>query len=648
MLKVMRDSFKHLKWILVFVVFLFIFFIFVDWGAGGGAGRSGVDSTSFAAKVNGQMVSLRDFDRALFFTQQNYEQLYGQSLTPEMIEALNLQQQVLNSLVDRQLLLQEAAKMGLTATEAEVRKKILEIPTLSPNGKFVGEELYERYVTSNMGYPSAADFEEDIAQEVTLDKLESALFNAVIVSPAAAEAEYRARNENARIQYVLYSAERAAEGITLTDAEIEAHYRANTSKYSHPEQRQVKYLLGDLAQVRSQLTVPDAQLRAEYEKNKESYKSGEAVRAQHILIKVDEAAGPEADTAAKARAESLYQQIRGGADFAALAREHSGDPGSAVRGGDLGFFEKGQMVAEFENAAFSLPAGQVSQPVRTSFGYHLIRVAEKRPAGYRPFEEVRPVLERQLTETRGREQARERIAQARLRLQQSKTTTDEGFRAAATNGVTFNDTGWFARNDAISGIGRNATLSEWAFQAKPGDIGEIIDTGRGPVVPVLANTRPQGAAPLAEIKEQVAADLSKAKGREAARAALATAMQGSTLEQAAAAVGAQVSETTVTRQGAVQGLGNARALADAALAANVGDVRGPIVTDQGAVVFKVVEQKKFDPTAFAAERDGLLTQMREGEARKLRNSLIAQLRRGSQVVLNERLARPAEPQPPGS
>jgi peptidyl-prolyl cis-trans isomerase D len=648
MLKVMRDSFKHLKWILVFVVFLFVFLVFADWGAGGASGRA-ADNISVAARVNGDAIPIRDFQRALYFTQQNYTQLYGQALTPEMIQALNLPEQVLGSLVDRALLLQEAEKLGLTATEEEIRKRVLEIPALSPDGKFVGAELYERYITANLGYPSAAAFEEEIGQEVTLSKLDSALTNAIVVSPAMAEHEYRTRNENARIQYVLYPADKAAAAVTVTPAEVEASYRQNSGRYSHPEQRRVKYLLADAAQIRAQLKIPESELRAEYEKGKDQYRSGEAVRVQHILIRTEQGGGPEAEAAAKAKADSIYQQLQAGGDFAALAREHSGDPGSAANGGDLGFFERGAMVPEFENAAFSQPIGQVGQPVKSNFGYHIIKVNEKRGSGVRSFEEVRAEIERKLGDERTKALARDRIASARTRLQSAKPDSDDDFRAVTGNGVTFNDTQWFGKSDPIAGIGRSPALSEWAFSAKQGDLGEIIETQRGPIVPWLALARPAGVTPLEEIRAQVEADVRRQKARDAARAALAAAMAGKTIEQTAAAVGSTPTEATISRQGVVQGLnGSARALIDAALTATVGQVGGPVVVDDGAVAFRLLEQKKFDPAAFAAERDSLISTMRTNEARKLRASLIAKLRRDAEVVMNNELLQQAQQPVPQS
>lgn len=638
MLKVMRNSFQHLKWILVLVILAFVGLVFLEWG-GAGSGVTGASGgETVAARVNGETIPIREFERAIYFTQQNYEQMYGQSLSPEILQALNLPEQVLNSLIDRKLLLQEARKLGLTATPAEIRARILEIPVLNPDGKFVGEELYSRYVTANLGYTSAAAFEAEMGEELTLEKLESAMFNAVVLSPGWAERAYRQQNESAEIQYVLYPAERAAANVTVTPAEVETFYRENSSRYSHPEQRQVKYLLADLAALRAQVRPTDAELRAEYERTKDSYTGQESARAQHILISAE---APEQEAAAKAKIDQLHAQLVGGADFAELARSNSADPGSAARGGDLGWFSRGDMVAEFEERAFTLPVGQLSEPFKTQYGYHVLKVNERRPAGTRPFEEVRADVERALIESRVSDQARNRIAQVRTLLNQAGAKTDEQLRGLAGNGVTFNDTGWFARTGQITGIGQSPQLVSWAFSSEQGSVGDIIDTARGPIVPYLAGQRPAGVAPLVEVRQQVEADARMAKARNAAQQALAAAMSGGSVEAAASSLGVEPVSATVTRQGAINGLsGNARALVDAALTAKAGQTGGPVVVDQGAVAFRVTARKEFDPAAFAAEKDSFISNMRTNEARKLRGSLIERLREASNVSVNENLLQP--------
>ncbi|MGK2860090.1 MAG: SurA N-terminal domain-containing protein, partial [Thermoanaerobaculia bacterium] len=263
MLKVMRDSFQHLKWILVFVVALFVLLVFADWGGGGqtGAGSAAGGLGSAAARVNGDSISFDEYRRALFYAEQRVEQMYGQQLTPQMREALGIEKQVLDDLVSQTLLLQEAHRMNLGATEEEVRKAILEIPVLNPEGKFVGAELYKNYILG-LGYPSVADFEREIERDLTLQKMQSALISAVAIAPNAAEQVYRQRSENAKIEYLLYSSDRLAAPVTVTPAELEAHYKANTNRYAHGEQRRVRYLIADLAQLRAKVAPGDADLKS--------------------------------------------------------------------------------------------------------------------------------------------------------------------------------------------------------------------------------------------------------------------------------------------------------------------------------------------------------------------------------------------------
>lgn len=636
MLKVMRDSFQHLKWILVFVIAVFIFFIFAEWGGGGGSSGTDNRNDSVIAKVNGETIGVRDFDRGIFYAIKNYEQLYGQNLNPEILRALNVPQQVVDSLVDRTLLMQEAEKLGLTATEGEVRKKIYEIPILNPNGQFLGADAYKRYVTVNLGFSSAAEFEEEIAEQVTLDKLESALFNAVVISPGWAEAEYRRRNEDAKIKYLLYPAEKSLGQVTVTPAEVESYYRANASTYSHPEQRQVKYLQVDAAQLRSAIKASDAELRTAYESSKETYQTKEMARAQHILIK-PAGTTPAEDAAAKQKADALLQQIRGGSDFGALAKANSGDPGSAVNGGDLGLFERGQMVPEFEQAAFALQPGQVSDVVKSQFGYHIIKLTETRAGGLRPFEEVRPELETKVIEQKAKAEAQQLATGVKARITETKPKTDEQFRALTGPSVKLGDTGWFAKGGAITGLGRNAQLAEWAFSAKVGDVGEVIETPQGPIVPWVGGTRPAGVSALEEMRSKVEIDAKSVKARQAAKDVLTAALTGKTLEDAGLALSIAPVDATVNRQGAVQGLtGNTSALVEAALSAKIGQQQGPVIVDQGAIAFRVLEQKRFDPVAYNTEKSSFISTMRVNEARKLRASLLAKLKKAADITINER------------
>jgi peptidyl-prolyl cis-trans isomerase D len=648
MLKLMRDSFHHLKWILIAIVAAFVFgFVFLDMGLGG-ATRAGGDERAYAARVNGETITYRDYDRALYYTEQNYRQLYGGQLTPEIIQQLGLPRQVLDSLVEQRLLLQEARRLDLTATPDEIRKKIREIPVLNPDGKFVGGELYARYITGSLGYQSAAEFEEELAREITLSKFESALASSVVISRKAAEAEYRRMNENAKIRYVLDPATRHLPSVTVTPAEVEAYYKANQANYSHGEQRRVKYLLGDFNRLRSQITPSEADMRKRYEATKDNYKVAEGAHIFHILIKVDPDAAPEVDAAARSKAQSLVSQLRAGADFATLARANSADPSSAGSGGDMGFVERGQTVDPFDKAAFSIPLNQISDPIRSKeFGYHIIKVVERRPASVKTFEEVKAEIASQLQEEMAKEQAREEMTRIMARVRAEKPKTPEQFAALANDKVSSNDSQWFQKSEQIPGIGFHQPLTTWAFGANQGDIGEMIGTQRGVVIPYLFGVRPAGVTALAEIREKVENDARTAKARETARAALQAAMAGATsIDAVATKAGVNAAETTVTRQGGITGItGDTAALVAAAMSTPVGQMSGPIVVGNGALVFQVTEQKRITPEEVAKNIPAYADTLRAQQTRSLRTVLLQRLRKTANVDVNDSVLQSQSQQP---
>jgi peptidyl-prolyl cis-trans isomerase D len=641
MLKLMRDSFQHLKWILVAIVAIFILFIFVDWG-GGGPNNGTADPNGYAARVNGETISNREYERSLYYMEKNYEQMYRQPLTPEIIAQMGLPKQVIESLVDQHLLLQQARRLHLTATPAEVRQKILEIPTLNPDGKFVGEALYTRYVTGMMGFQSPAEFEEELAREITLSKMESALQTSVVVSPKAAEAEYRRNNESAKIKYVLYPAAREAANVTVTPAEVQQYYTIHQSQYTHGEQRVAKYLIADYSKLRAQINPSDAELRKLYDARHEEFKSPAGAHILHILIKVDPGAPPAADAEAKAKADSLVKQLRAGADFGKLAQANSGDPSSSSKGGDMGWVDKGTTVAPFDTAAFTIPLNTISDPIRsTEFGYHIIKVLERRGDGYRPFEEVRDRLRALTVDQQAKDRARDEITRIQARIKANKPKTAQEFTALATGNVASNDTQWFGKTEAIPGIGTNQGFSAWAFAAKQNDVGEIIGTQRGPVIPFLYGIRAAGVAPLDEVRAKVENDARMEKARQLAQQALAKAMPAPTVDAAGTKVGLTPLETTVNRQGYIAGFsGDTSSLVEAAVSAPVGEVRGPVMTGDGAVLFQVTEQKKADDAALAQNRAQYTDNLRQQESRNLRASLLQRLRKAATIDVNQKLIEP--------
>lgn len=645
MLKAMRDSFKHLKWILFLVIFVFVLLVFVDWG---GAGRQGGGVSGYAARVNGDSITIDDFYRALNFTEKRYEQMYGRALTEAQKKQMGLRRQVLQTLVNQQLLVQQAKDLNLEATPQEVKNEILRIPQLNPNGQFVGAKLYRRWVTMN-GYHSAAAFESDLKQDITLNKMENVLASSVVIPPQVVVNEYRKRNESTKIRYVMVPVRETMGAAKVTPAEVDAYYREHRQKYKHPEQKHVKYLIADMARIRSSIKVTEADERQAYEANKESYKTGEEVHAQHILLRTPAGAPAALIANQKKKGEEILARIKKGEDFGALAKEYSEDPGSAAKGGDLGFFGKGQMVPQFEKEAFALQPGQVSGLVRSQFGWHIIKVLGKRPPGYRPFEEVRADIERTLRAQRAKDAAREAILRVKAKIGDATTMADAQLRALSNDTVSYDDAGWFGRTEMVRGLGRVPELNDWAFKAAQGAIGDVMETARGPIIPRLAGTRDAGITPLAEIRPRVENDARLAKAREAASQKIESIYKkGETLDAVAKALSTEVKEATIHPEQPVSGFtGNTKPLSDAAVKTGVDQFGGPVVIDEGAVLYQVTAQNKVDPAALEKAKGSIASDLRQAEAQKIRATLLDRLRRDANIVLNESLLTQEAP-PPGA
>jgi peptidyl-prolyl cis-trans isomerase D len=405
----------------------------------------------------------------------------------------------------------------------------------------------------------------------------------------------------------------------------------------------VKYLMADYNRLRSQIIPNEAELKKRYETSHEDFKKPEAAHILHILIKVDSTSAPEVVAAAKAKAESLVKQLRAGADFATQAKQNSADPSSSGKGGDMGWVDRGATVTEFDNAAFTIPLNQVSDPIRSAqYGYHIIKVLERRPSSYKMFEEVKPQLAADMADQAAKDMAREEMTRLAARIRQAKPATPEAFAALANDKVSSNDTQWFQKSDAVPGLGMNPALSGWAFSAKQGDVGEMTGTQRGIIIPYLYGIRAAGVTALDETRDRVMQDAKLAKARDLARQALTKAMAGATTVDAVATkVALPAADTTVTRQGYIGGMtGDTAELVSAAFGAQIGQLKGPITTGDGAVVFQVTEQKKVTDAELKQNEAAYIDTLRAQQARSLRTVLLQRLRKEAKVDVNEQVTQP--------
>jgi peptidyl-prolyl cis-trans isomerase D len=232
---------------------------------------------------------------------------------------------------------------------------------------------------------TAADFEENVRRQLTTQKLRSSVTDWLSVADRDLEQEYRRRNDKVKLAVVSITADSLRSQVAANDADVSSYFEAHKADFKIPEKRKIRYLLIDIEALRAKIVVSSADIERTYNSNIEQYSTPEQVRASHILLKTE---GKD-DAAVKARAEELLKQARAGADFAELAKKNSEDDASAKNGGDLDYFGRGRMVPEFDQAAFSLEPGKISDLVKSQYGYHIIKVVDKKPATTRPLSRSR-------------------------------------------------------------------------------------------------------------------------------------------------------------------------------------------------------------------------------------------------------------------
>ncbi len=636
MLKTFRENFKHLKWVLWGVIAVFVLFVFVDWGMGSASGgRTGGD---IAATVGSHKISLGEFQREYRETEDRYRQMYGKSWTPDLAKAMNLPTQVLNGLIDRRLFKDEANRLGLTVTDAEVRARLLRMPDgqgrplFVRDGAFIGDAAYKRMLASVGLTPH--EFEAQTRDQVLLEKLNRFYTEAVFVSDAELEEEFAARSVKAKASYVLVGTPQGA-APSVTDAEAEAWFKQNGASYRQGEKRRPAWLLVDREKLRQSAVVTDADVASEYNGNIDSYRRKAEVKARHILYKSD--GTPAQDAAARAKSDAAMARLKKGADFAALAKAESEDPGSKESGGDLGSFGPGRMVKEFEDPVFAAAPGTLVGPVKTPFGYHVILVEAKTPERVQPLFEVSTAIRARLAEQRASDEGKRLAQELADRLARKGGLSAADLKKLAVGNVTFAEADFVSRGDAIPPFGPAPALSEAIFSLKEGLVSEPVSTPRGEAIVVVTAIRPPGDPTFAEVKARVVADLAAKKQEDAALAALKQAMvPGASLADVAGKLGVKVeTPESFGKSGPVGSLGAPKAFLDAVFAAPVGELKGPVVVPgRGALAFQLLEKSVFDKAAFEAQKEQERDKMKNQRSGRLLQSLVGRRRAESKIDIN--------------
>lgn len=627
MLKVFRDNLKSFHWVLWIVIAVFVGLAFLPVGTFRPVAEGPNAPAAWAGDVS---VSFQEYEREYRNQASRYRQMLGEGFTDEIAEGLRLR--ALDNALNQKLLLAEAQRLGLKVGDQELRKAIMEIGAFqNEDGKFVSLEEY-RALLRRFGFGTIAEFEQTVRDGILTQKLQEALQRTVFVSDQDVEQSYRDRVEQAKVRYVMLPNQQFAAQAEVSEAELASYYQEHAEDYRLPEQRVVDYLLVELAPLRRTVTVDEQQVRAYYDQHPEEFSQAEEqLRARHILLRTDSRSVEEAE----AILNQARQRITAGEDFAAVAREISEDPGSAERGGDLGFFGRGRMVPEFEQAAFGAQLNELVGPVKSPFGVHLLEVTERRPAGLRPFEEVSDGIQRKLAAEESQRQAEAQAGELLARLNRENARSEEQLKKIAeeSENVTFMVTPPFDATTVVPGIGRSGPFTEAAFKLeKVGDLSAPVQLPRGWAVLSLKEKLEPRTPELAEVRGRVQQVVRQEKMQQLATERLQQAKQelasGRSLDEVAAELGVEAkSSDTLGRNGAIAELGPAGSqVARQAFELETGEIGGPLEYPLGAVLFQVTERTHWDPAQFEQEREQTRNTLALQQYQRLLDSLIKKRR----------------------
>jgi peptidyl-prolyl cis-trans isomerase D len=623
-----------IKGVLGAVVIAFVATIFLDWGWQ----RSGRPD-AHVATVSGEGVSLREFQLTYTNLTDFYRRLYQDRFTEDFARALNLKQQALDTLLQRKILLHEAKRQGLRVSDAELVERVQSYPVFQVNGHFDHSRYLQVLRLSRL---TPGDFEQNQREELLLGKLENLIKDGLQVTEAEVKQAFIHDKEQVSIEYLRVDPAQFVEQVEVSEADLLTYYQAHLERFRMPEQAHIAYVIVDPESFIARVELTDEQVAQYYEEHKEEFRQEEQVRARHILFKLPQQVGAEEEARVRAEAEAALQRIQAGEDFAALAGQLSQDPVSAQQGGDLGFFKRGEMMEPFEDTAFGLKPGTVSEPVRTDFGYHLIKVEELQVAGYQSLEAVRAELRARLS----REEAR-RLAEAKAQAVHKAIAGAGGEWKTAVQALELlpRETSFIAQGAVVEGIENSAAFTQAAFALQDGQVSQPTLIGNHYVVMKLLERKASHIPPFEEVKDTVrdaaVRERSGALAQQKADEWLAEVKAGKSLEQLAQTLNTHTEQTGFfSRNGAIPKVGRPQGFIQEVFRMRVGEARVIDLLEQPAIVV-LKEHKEFDAEAYEKERAQLkqqvLRQKREQTFSQWSDELRRQAEERHEIFVNQSL-----------
>ena len=607
---------------------------------GSEATRSGV-----VASVAGNDIVTTDIQKAV------QRQMQGRQISPDM-EAFYrayLVPQVARQMIQQKEALYEARRLGLSVSDDEVRDELRNGPgkeNFFPGGVWIGEEKYEELLRNANLTP--AEFESQMREGILTQKLYDLVTASVSVSPAELEKAYKDKNTKVKFQYAVLDRAALAKQIKPTDAELKAYFEANKARYQNsvPEKRQVRYFVLNDSDAEKKATVTPEEVARYYTQNQEQYRTPDRVRVRHILIEAPKP-GPDGKVdqkaldAARAKAEDILKQVRAGGNFAELANKYSQDPGNTGnKGGELGWITKGQTVPEFEKTAFAQNPGQISDLVKTSYGFHIIQTEEKETAHVKPLSEVKGEIEQVLKAQHASEQVNKDSTTAQ------EIAEKQGLdKAAAKFGAQVVQSNPISRSDVLPGVGPAPEVMGLIFASQANSAPQIARAQASYVVFQVTKITPPSTPTLDAIRDKVAADFTNERATDMLQKKIKELADRAhvlhDLAKAAKEQGATVKTSDlVARTGQVPDFGPMAGQASVAFSMKPGEISGPLNLGDKEGVLQIVDRQEPSTTdaGFASQRDQLQEQLAQQKRQQalglFMDSLDARLKKDGKLKIN--------------
>lgn len=616
-------------WMIKFILgVIIVVFVFTFWGAD--LQQSGANQV---AVVNGDPITAEAYRSSYNGILNQMRQQFGNNLNEDLLKMLNVEQQALNRLIDQKLLLDEAERIGLRVSDEELAVAIRAVPAFQANGTFDAQR-YQRVLDNNRMTPESFEFEQ--RSSMILSKLRRFASEGVQVSDLEAKKWHEWQNTEVDVEYARFAPADQSE-VRVNEEEISAYYDANKDRYNTPAKVDAQYLKFAFTDYTGDVRISDEDIAGYYASNRSEFVTPKTVQARHILLRIP-AGDAEAEETVRRKAANLADQARDGADFAELARRHSEGP-TRDRGGDLGTFRREDMVKPFADQAFAMAPGDISDPVKTSFGWHVINVEAVNPAATATVEDARPKIIAALRETGARQIARDRADQA----WEATYEDDELGQVAESLGLELHRLPPFDRQGPAKEIADARGFATAAFALSEQEISDVVETADAYYVIQVVRRIPETATPFAEAKENVRSDVlaekQKAAALAAARQVLETVTGGTSLKDAAAGTGATVALTgRFKRNAQIPGIGYEPALREAAFGLRI---QQPLYDDviedaNGVYIIRLAGRYLPDAAAYAKERDTVRQSLAQQKQTRVFRELLTRLKDDAEITVSER------------